>query len=487
MRPTTFRLLWLVGSALLTAFVCLAAQNNDSPVQGVGLMKNEPGAYQGYTLISPLQSKTTFLIDMNGKVVKRWESAATPSSLAYLLDSGNLLKADVAPDAPFGNFAGIGGHFQELDWNGNAVWDFTYGNATLAQHHDFTRLPNGNLLLLMKEKKTVAEAIAAGRMPSSLPAGVTVEPDSLVEIKPTGKTTGEVVWEWKIWEHLIQDFDKSQANFGDVSAHPELMDINYNITAGQRGNPDWTHGNAVAYNAKLNQIAISSRNFGEFWIIDHSTTTKEASGHVGGKSGKGGDFLYRWGNPKTYRAPGEARLWGQHNVHWIADGLPGAGHLLVFNNGDTRPGERYSSADEIVLPVDANGRYAHTPGQAFGPEKAVWSFSAGKTTDFYSVNISGADRLPNGNTLICSGAQGIIFEVTPQNKIVWQYNMPPIAAAGRGARAGAAPAAGPAAGARAGRGAGNAQVFRAYRFAPDSPALKGKSLVAGISLEDAVK
>src|SRR5262249_49348864 len=164
---------------------------------------------------------------------------------------------------------------------------------------------------------------------------------------------------------------------------------------------------AVAYNADFNQILISSRNFGEFWIIDHSTTTKEAAGHTGGKGGKGGDFLYRWGNPRTYRAPGTQQLFGQHNVHWIPKGLPGSGHLLIFNNGDTRPNEKYSSADEIVLPVDSNGRYAYTAGKAYGPEKAVWSYSSGKTTDFYSVNISGANRLPNGNTLICSGAQGI--------------------------------------------------------------------------------
>ena len=160
-------------------------------------------------------------------------------------------------------------------------------------------------------------------------------------------------------------------------------------------------------------------------------------------------------------------MFGQHNVHWIPKGLAGAGHLLIFNNGDTRPVERYSSVDEIVLPEDANGRYPLESGKKYAPEQAVWSFSAGKHTDFYSANISGAQRLPNGNTLICSGAQGIVFEVTPQNKVVWQYNMP-------------------SGGAQGGRGGANArqQVFRAYRFAPDFPAFAGKTLTPGKPLEE---
>jgi hypothetical protein len=297
--------------------------------------------------------------------------------------------------------------------------------------------------------------------------------------------------------------------------------------ADRRANPDWTHFNAVAYNAKLDQLVVSLRNFSEIWIIDHSTTTKEATGRSGGRSGKGGDLLYRWGNPRAYRAGSAAdqRLFGQHNVHWIPDGMRGAGHLLLFNNGDTRPDARYSSADEIVLPVDANGRYALTAGGKYGPEQPVWSYTAPNKTDFYSVNISGVMRLPNGNTLICAGAPGITFEVDPSGRVVWQYNLPAFAAArGRGAGpAGAAPVgavptppqagpgaappgAPPAAGAPPGRGApgggapgraagpgrgglgGNAgrNVFRAYRYGLDYPAFVGRQLVAGKPLDQIV-
>jgi len=418
----------------------------------------------GYTLVSPLQSRSTFLIDMNGRVVKAWNTDSTPSSIAYLLPNGDLVRAGLASNPPFGQTAGGGGKMQEFNWNGDLVWDFTFGTETTTQHHDFTRLPNGNIMMLVKEKKTPDEAIAAGRIPSTT-QDTTVQPDSLVEIKPNGKTGGEVVWEWHVWDHLIQDQDKTKANYGDVAAHPERVDINYNVVAGQRANSDWTHFNAVDYNPDLDQVLVSLRNFSEFWILDHSTTTKEAAGTTGGKSGKGGDLLYRWGNPRVYRAgtAEDQRLYGQHNVHWIPKGLTGAGHIMVYNNGDSRPGVKYSSVEEIVLPALSNGRYPLGPDKKYGPDRSVWSYSAPNPADFYSVNISGAQRLSNGNTLICAGAPGIIFEITPEKRVVWQYNLP----------------------AFGGRGGQNARnVFRAYRFAGDYPGLSDKSLAPGKPLEE---
>jgi hypothetical protein len=179
---------------------------------------------------------------------------------------------------------------------------------------------------------------------------------------------------------------------------------------------------------------VSCREFNEIWIIDHSTTSLEAAGHKGGKHGMGGDLLYRWGNPQAYRAGSvkDQRLFSQHDASWIPDGLPGAGHALVFNNGGRRPDGNYSSADEIVLPVREDGSYDRTAGAAFAPKSAVWSFTSPKKQDFFAALMSSSQRLPNGNTLVCTGFGGVVFEATPENKIVWRYINPSKASTGAG-------------------------------------------------------
>jgi hypothetical protein len=399
---------------------------------------------------------------MQGRVVRTWQTECSPALSAILLDNGHLLRpGSIGGDASvFGPGPGVGGRIQEFTWEGELVWDFKFYSARQLPHHDMTRLPNGNVLLIVWDRKTTEEAIAAGRRPE-MTGDKHLLPDSLVEIKPTGKTTGEVVWEWHLWDHLVQDFDKTKKNYGNVALHPELVNINYGeddppsakdgkdkakdgkekdakdkakadaakpATASRpfRVDPDYTHFNGVAYNADLDQIAVSVWKFSEFWIIDHSTTTAEAAGHKGGRSGKGGDLLYRWGNPRAYRAGTKAdqKLFSQHNAHWIPNGLAGAGHILLFNNGPERPGGSYSSVDELELPVDSQGHYVFKPGAAFGPEQPVWSYTAPKKDDFFSSFISGAQRLANGNTLICSGANGTVFEVTPEKGIVWKYINP---------------------------------------------------------------
>ena len=153
----------------------------------------------------------------------------------------------------------------------------------------------------------------------------------------------------------------------------------------------------------------------------------------------------------------------------------------------------YSSVDEIVLPVDANGRYALQPGGKYGPDRPAWTYTAPNKPDFYSFNISGVMRLPNGNTLICAGAPGITFEVTHGGRVVWQYNLPSFGAAGRAIGPGAADGRGAVAGpgAAGGRGGGRGaaagrNVFRAYRYGPDFPGLAGKQLTPDKPLEELV-
>ena len=182
-----------------------------------------------------------------------------------------------------------------------------------------------------------------------------------------------------------------------------------------RNNPDFLHTNSIDYNPELDQIVLSVLGYNEIWIIDHSTTTEEAAGSEGGCRGRGGDLLYRWGNPAVYNS-GTIRdqtLFAQHDARWIPPGLPGAGNILIFNNGRGRPDGDYSSVVEIAPPLDKNGTYKKKKNTAFFPRSPDWEYTTLEKSDFFSSHISGAQRLPNGNTLICSGEKGRFFEVKP--------------------------------------------------------------------------
>ena len=374
--------------------------------------------FDGYTLFSPLGSTTTYLIDNDGAIVHSWSSGYRPGLSVYLLEDSTLLRSANTEDITF-NVGGAGGRVERLSWNGTLQWEFEYRSDQYRLHHDIEILPNGNVLMIAWEIKTEAEAIAAGRNPSLLGAGE-LWPDHVIEVEPTGASAGNIVWEWLVWDHLIQDYDETRGNYGNVGDHPERIDLNYARNPGA----DWNHINAIDYDADLDQIVLSVHGFSEIWVIDHSTTTVEAAGHTGGYSGKGGDLLYRWGNPQTYDSGNatDQQLFVQHDAKWIETGLPGEGHILIFNNGQGRPSANYSSVDEIAPPISPDGSYVLTTGAAYGPAAPVWSYTATPLADFYAENISGAQRLPNGNTLICQGPDGLFFEVTASGEKVWEYD-----------------------------------------------------------------
>jgi hypothetical protein len=431
------RYLWsAIALTIAAGFAPAHAQESAPKPEKRGVLLNATRALPGYNLINP-SGKKTYLFDNEGRVVHTWTSEYGSSVVSYLLDNGHLFRVAEAPNRAKG-FQGpaAGGRLQEFDWDGNLVWDFEYHSAKRLPHHDAIKLPNGNALLICWEWIDENEAVAQGRRPETVKDSH-LQPDCLVEIRPTGKTTGEVVWEWRTWDHLIQDRDRNRPNYGKVSEHPERIDVNYmegddddatkkDQDRRPRREPDWMHVNAVAYNAELDQVVVSSPHFCEIWIIDHGTTTEEARGHTGGRRGKGGDLLYRWGNPRAYRngTKADRRLFYQHNIHWIPRGLSGEGHLLVFNNGDGRSPVAYSSVDEFVPPTDPDGRYLRDEHGRFGPAEALWSYSAPDKKDFFSSYISGAQRLPNGNTLINEGAYGLVFEVTPEKETVWKFSNP---------------------------------------------------------------
>jgi len=372
---------------------------------------------EGQILYSPLWSTSTYLVESTGVLNHTWSSSYFPGVAVKWLGDGTILRAIRTGGGPV--MGGAGGGVQKVEWDGTVVWDFRYNTNGLKSHHDIEVLPNGNVLMIAWETKTRAEAIAAGRNPNYV-SYQGLMPDHIIEVKPTGPTSGDIVWKWHMWDHLIQDYDPSKANYGVIADHPELIDINY-PTSQQL---DFSHTNSVDYNEEFDQILLSVRYYNEIWIIDHSTTTEEAAGHTGGNSGMGGDLLYRWGNPQVYDAgsASDEKFFNQHDATWIDDDLPGEGNILVFNNGANRPGNRYSSVDEIVLPVDDNGEYYLEEGSAYGPEEQTWLYTANPLTSFYSMNCGGAQRIKSGNTIITNGDTGKVFEVTPEKETVWQYN-----------------------------------------------------------------
>ena len=432
-----------------------------NPGQTVGLFLNTSNASTGYTLFAPKHNSITYLMDNRGQVVHQWKSAYEPGQTAYLLPNGHMLRAGMLR-VQGGTGGGEGGRIEEFDWDGNLVWEFDHATRNYQLHHDIKPLPNGHVLALMVERKSREEAVAAGFDPGQMRDEYLV-PDAVVEIEPILPKGGRIVWEWHVWDHLIQNRDRTNANYGDVASHPELIDTACN---GRATPAFWNHMNSLDYNAKLDQIVLSVRGCNEIWLLDHSTTTQEAADHSGGKQGKGGDLIYRWGNPAAYQrgTAADRQLIQQHDGEWIPDGYPGAGHLMIFNNGYERG---WSSIEEIVPPLDANGHYTLSPGKAYGPEKPVWHYEAKNRTDFFSSEISGAHRLPNGNTLICVGVIGNLFEITPTGETVWQYVNPMV----RGGILAQGELPG-----KDMRGHLWNAVFKVHRYASDYPGLVGRDL-----------
>ena len=390
-----------------------------SSVSIIGTLFDQGASSQGYSLFQPMWDRKTYLVNNIGNIVHTWASLFPISQAAYLLENGNLVRTSLVAHSTLLH-GGVQGRIEILDWNGKQIWMYEYATKKYCQHHDVEILPNGNILLIAWEVKTAKEAIAVGKNPNQL-FGFEFWPDHIIEIKPSGLSDVAIVWEWHVWDHLIQEYDPTKDNFGVVEDHPELIDINYAGTIA-----DWNHINSIDYNEQFDQILLSVKMFNEIWVIDHSTTTQEAAGHTGGRYGKGGDLLYRWGNPEAYQAgdSSDQKFSGQHAALWIEPGYLREGNILVFNNELEGQGGLYSSVEEIEPPIDEYGFYEHTPGTAYGPDEQCWRYTTPNPTDMFSDICSSVQRLPNGNTLICSASQGLFLEVTNEKDIIWQYNNP---------------------------------------------------------------
>lgn len=423
--------------------------------QTVGLFLNDNNSFNGYILFNPFASTSTYLIDNCGREINKWESSYKPNFAVYLLDNGNLLRSCKTTSNP-----NIGGRLEEFDWDGNIIWSYNFPGEFLL-HHDIKPLPNGNILVIANDVISPEDAEDEGRNPLFIDNELWSE--QIFEIMPIGEQDMSIVWNWRVRDHLIQDFDSLRNNFGVISGHPELLDLNYIDNNVPNALVDWLHFNSIDYNEDLDQIIISARNMSEIYIIDHSTTTFEASGHNGGIYNKGGDLLYRFGNPKVYNMDTDLDqvLFYQHDAHWIPDGYPNGGKVIVFNNKISST----TSGVGFFLPRQDSSGFYSMPGE-FGylPNCFEWEYAS---EEIYSPKMAGVQELPNGNIVMCVATSGKFLEIDIDGNLIWNY-VNPIGNNGPVAQ---------------GEDPGINNVFKIQKYAPDFPGFYGKDLTPGLPIE----
>jgi len=338
----------------------------------------EDEATAGYTLLSPLHGRSTYLIDLRGDVVHQWDHPLISSTYAYLLESGNLLWSGRLPEGPQ-HMGGRGGLLREYGWDGTLVWEHRH----VGQHHDFRRLPNGNTLFLAWEKVPPEIALRVpGGLPDTQHADGCMYGDCLYEITPAGS----VVWEWQAFRDMAVE--------------------NYPISPSQRRD-EFAHANAISV-LPSGDILISFRRLNTIGLIDR----------------------------KSRKLKWEQRddSWGmQHDCEMLSNG-----NITLFANGCSTDSLPFSR----VIEFDPRSR------------RTVWEYRGRPSYTFFSPHISGAQRLWSGNTLICEGQWGRVFEVTNDKEIVWEY-VSPFMGQDR-------------------HGDPSNEVFRAYRYRPDSPQIRSR-------------
>ncbi|REE08055.1 arylsulfotransferase ASST [Winogradskyella pacifica] len=352
----------------------------------------------GYVLAVEHGSNTSYLLNKEGLKIHEWTFEDNLGNDLEILPNGKLLGIfkSSSPEIAFGGFGGI---LRILNSDGTTDWEYIYASETSIAHHDVELLPNGNVLFIAWERIGNISSSQAGADTT-----VAIFPEVLIEINPN---TNQTVWEWHSFDHIIQDRYDTLATYGNVSDNPQLIDINYNIV----DNGDIMHANGIDYDAEKDVIYLSINYYNEVWVIDHSTTTAEAATNSGGNYNKGGDLLYRFGNPEAYKnTEGERLFYNNHFPNLLEGDEPGAGNVLVYGNGNDI---NQSTVFELDIPND----FSLLPNTDNEPS-IVWSFT---DPNLFFGRISGAVRLKNGNTLIAEGDYGL-WEVTPNHEIVWKYN-----------------------------------------------------------------
>lgn len=405
-------------SLVFTLMMCVHIFCHGQQDNTVGTIALNSGIAQpGLTLIYPHNQSHAMLINLCGDVVHEWsnDESRRPGNMAYLQPNGDLLWAhrnmNNSEDAIWAG--GGGATIERRTWENEFIWSYSLNDSTGRLHHDFIPLGNGNVIAIAWERIDSLDCIAAGRLPENL-SGNGLWSERLIELEPNASGGADIIWEWRVWDHLIQDYEPSLDNYGPISDHPHRVDINYGTTGSVE--EDWLHINSIDFQPSLGHILLSVPTFDELWIIDRNEA--EAG------------LKWRWGNPEAYGvgASETQQLHYQHSAYWLdspeLQSSSAFGKIAVFNNrnpGSTGP---YSSAHILAPQWDEMTLSYLNSESTYAPETFDWSWTAPTPTDFFSSGLSNFQRLPNGNNLILSGRTGEIFEFTASGDTAWQYRVP---------------------------------------------------------------
>ena len=406
-----------VHPGIAAALLILSASTLAAPtVFPTGTTLFDPAlAWNGFTVLSILDTPAVVVIDMNGQVVKQWDGFnISPGGPARVLPGG-IVMGSAGANLPHQEAREL----LALDFAGNPLWRFdhnlqisTADGASVwstRQHHDWQRSDfpagyyapgvdpqavSGNTLLLTHVNHVVPDI--SDKM---------LEDDRLIEIN----ADGEIVWEWLASDHI----DELQYDAEERAAIHSAP----GFTPG-RGSFDWLHANSAHYVGPNHWFDEGDTRFAPDNVI---ISSRESS--VVFVVARDGFVVWQLG-PDFSRTPEQqaiGQIIGQHHAHIIPKGLPGAGNMLIFDNGG-------SSGYGAPSPIGPRGSgiYARSTSRILEINpvtlEVVWRYAA---ANFFSTNISSAQRLENGNTLITEGAPGRVFEVTRDGQIVWEYMNPP--------------------------------------------------------------
>ena len=410
---------------LSVLFLAPAASPAAPSVYPTGTTIYDPArAWNGYTVLSPLGTEAAIVIDMNGNIVKRWDgysnSAGGPARV--LPDGGIIAAAGTRP--PYQESLEL----VQRDFAGNVVWRFDRNEQvqardgatiwSLRQHHDWQRedFPAGYYAPGVEPAAAGSKTLVLTHTSRIEPAvaDVMLEDDRIIEVT----WEGEVVWEWVASEH-IDELGFDPAARAVIKAAP-------GFNAG-RGGFDWLHLNSATYLGPNRWFDEGDARFAPSNVI---VSSRQAS--LLAIIGRDGSIVWRLGPDfsQTEELRAIRQIIGQHQAHLIPKGLPGEGNLLVFDNGGA---SGYGFTNPIA--IDGSGAFVRPNSRVLEIDPVtlvlVWSYSA--PGQFFASNISGAQRLPNGNTLVTEGTSGRLFEVTTDGTIVWEY-VSPLFARGAGPR-----------------------------------------------------